>query len=111
MSLPVGEKCHLVYEFKCQEGQCSALNNNSCVGMTNCSLKSRLTRHKYQGAIFSHFRVYHKKNPDIDTLLKSTKILYLCSSPILLPIIEALLIRTKKPNMNGKNEYLGLNID
>ena len=111
-SLPMsnGEKSHLIYEFRCQEGQCAALNN-SYIGMTNCTLKNRLTRHKYQGAIFSHFRVEHAKNPDVETLLNFTEIIYFCDHPVLLPIIEALFIRKNKPNLNCKNEYLGLNID
>ena len=109
-AVPDEEKSHLVYEFKCQEGQCSALNN-SYIGMTTCTLKNRLSKHRYQGAIFSHFHTVHKKNPDLNTLLKCTKILYLCNHPIILPIIEALFIRKSKPNMNGKNEFLGLNID
>ena len=108
--VPDSERSHLVYEFKCQEGRCSALNN-SYIGMTSCTLKSRLSKHKYQGAIFSHFYTTHGKNPDVDTLLRCTTILYSCDHPILLPIMEALFIRKNKPNMNGKNEYLGLNID
>ena len=79
--------------------------------MTTCTLKNRLSRHRYQGSIFSHYRVHHKINPDIDMLLNSTEIVYFCNNKILLPIIEALFIRKRKPNMNGKNEYLGLNID
>ena len=79
--------------------------------MTTCTLKARLTKHRYQGAIFSHFHTVHKTNPDVNDLLKFTKILYFCDHPILLPIIEALFIRKNKPNMNGKNEHLGLNID
>ena len=110
VTMPDGEKSHLIYEFKCLEGQCLA-HNNSYIGMTNCTLKSRLTRHKYQGAIFSHYRTAHGKNPEINELLKSTKILYFCDNPVFLPIIEALFIRKHKPNMNGKEEYLGLNID
>ena len=109
-AVPDEEKSHLVYEFKCQEGQCSALNN-SYIGMTTCTLKTRLSKHRYQGAIFSHFHTVHKKNPDLNVLLNHTKILYLCNHPIILPIIEALFIRKNKPNMNSKNEFLGLNID
>ena len=85
MRVPDSERSHLLYEFQCQEGQCSALNN-SYIGMTACTLKSRLSRHRYQGAIFSHFHTAHKKNPDINTLLSFTKILYSCDHPILLPI-------------------------
>ena len=108
--VPDGDKSHLVYEFKCQEGQCSALNN-SYIGMTTLTLRGRLARHMHQGAILSHFHSAHKKKPDIDTVLKFTRVLYLCNHPILLPIIKALFIRKNKPNMNGKNKYLGLNID
>ena len=109
-SVPDEAKSHLVYEFKCQEGQCLALNN-SYIGMTTCTLKARMSKHKYQGSIFSHFHSVHKKNPDLNNLLKCTKILCFCNHTILLPIIEALFTRKNKPNLNGKNEHLGLNID
>ena len=79
--------------------------------MKNCTLKQRLTRHKYQGAIFSYFRTTHGKNPEVEQLLEYTNIIYFCNNPILLPITEALFIRKNKPNRNGKNEYLGLYID
>ena len=109
-SISHGCKSHLVYEFTCQEGQCSALNTKY-IGMTTCMLRDRMKKHKYQGSIFSHFHTVHRKNPEIESLLESTKILYFSDNPILLPIIEALLIRKYDPNLNGKNEYLGLNIN
>ena len=92
---PKEQKSRLVYEFRCQEWQCSALNYNSYIGMKNCTLKQRLTRHKYQGAIFSYFRTTHGKNPEVVQLLEYTNIIYFCNNPILLPITEALFIRKK----------------
>ena len=43
------QKGNLIYEFKCNSGDCEHLNN-SYVGQTQASLSQRLTMHKSSGA-------------------------------------------------------------
>ena len=97
----VQDRSHLVYEFVCKEGECMSANiKNSYIGLTTMTLKERLGAHRYKGAIFDHYRRVHSKNPQIDVLLESTKIIYFCSDRFKLPIFEALHIRKYKPNLN-----------
>ena len=98
-NIPEECKSGVVYEFKCQEGECKSLNN-SYIGLTTCTLKERLTGHRYKGSIFAHYRLKHQKSPEVDELIKSTRILYHESNPFQLSIYEALHIRRLKPALN-----------
>ena len=68
--------------------------------MTSCTLKERMTAHKYKGSIFKHFRLTHQKNPEVQDLLSSTKILYQPQNIQQLATFEALFIREKRPKLN-----------
>ena len=105
------DRSHIVYEFKCNEGECQSLNN-SYIGMTSCTLKERLTGHRYQGSIFEHFRMTHFCNPTVEKLLENTNILYSPDEPRYLAIFEALYIKKLKPNLNRDHDFscLKLNI-
>ena len=95
------DRSHLVYEFVCNEGECmSSTPKNSYIGLTTTTLKERLSAHRYRGSIFEHYRRVHSRNPQLEKLLESTKILYFSSDKFKLPIFEALHIRKFKPNLN-----------
>ena len=94
------QKSHVIYEFKCQKGNCVS-ENNSYIGMTTCSLRNRMARgHIYQGSIFKHFRLVHGVSPNVEELIASTKIIYCPDDKRKLPIYEALFIRERKPALN-----------
>ena len=110
-NLPDESRSHIVYEFKCNEGECQSLEN-SYIGMTHCTLKERLTGHRYQGSIFEHFRLSHSHSPEVKNLLENTKILYSPDDPRYLAIFEALHIKKLKPTLNRDHDFrcLKLNI-
>ena len=101
-------KSHLVYRFTCNIGECMSLSTkNEYIGMTTCTLKERLNKHRYQGSIFEHFVLEHNgasQRPTIEELLNCTKILYYENNPILLHIFEALHIKNLSPNLNNVSE-------
>ena len=111
VKLPDGERSHIIYEFRCNEGGCQPLNN-TYIGMTHCTLKERLTGHRYQGSIFEHFRLAHSQSPNVNNLLKQTKILYSPDDQRYLAIFEALHIKKLKPTLNRDYDFrcLKLNI-
>ena len=96
---PHSEKSHIIYEYVCPERECLSLNY-SYIGLTTCTLKERLTGHKYKGAIFDHHHRKHACRPALENLLSATKILYYCDNRFDLPIYEALFIRKNKPKLN-----------
>ena len=110
-SLPDKDRSHLVYEFRCQEGGCQPLNI-TYIGLTTCTLKERLTGHRYQGSIFEHYRRVHGRSPEVTKLLNSTKILYTPENPRYLSVYEALHIKKLKPVLNENLDFrcLKLNI-
>ena len=93
------ERSHLVYEFKCREGDCIT-QNNTYIGMTTCKLRERFEHHKTRGSIFEHFRVTHNRSPCLQELLNSTEIIYEPDNPLRVDVFEALLIRQRKPKLN-----------
>ena len=108
---PNHQKSHLVYQYVCNLGECKSLNN-TYIGLTNCTLEDRLKQHRYKGSIFSHLVTVHGCRPEIDNLLRSTKILYMCDDRRKLPIYEALHIRKLKPTLNENlNNFECLSLD
>ena len=93
------QKSHLIYKFECQEGECTS-RNSSYIGMTSCTLKDRMTAHKYKGSIFAHFRRAHGRNPEIQELLSNTTILYQPEDTKKLAVFEAIFIRQNRPTLN-----------
>ena len=109
--IPSNERSHLVYEFKCQEGECITLNN-SYIGMTHCKLRERFEYHKNRGSIFAHFHQAHNRNPTLDELLASTKVIYVPDNPLRVDVFEALFIRERKPELNeNKRNFACLKLE
>ena len=96
---------HLVYNFVCNKGECLSLPiKNEYIGMTTLTLKERLKKHTYAGAIYDHFVLCHggaTNRPKVEDLLECTKILYFENNPVLLHIFEALHIKHLRPNLNN----------
>ena len=93
------QKSHLIYEFKCQEGECKS-QNSSYIGMTSCTLRERMVGHKYKGSIFKHYWYAHHRNPELEELISNSKILYQPEDTKKLAIFEAIFIRENKPTLN-----------
>ena len=106
-------KSHLVYRFTCALGECRSLSNkNTYIGMTTMTLKDRLGAHRYQGSIFEHIRLTHGVRVDLDSLIKSTEIIYKENDPIQLHIFEALHIRKFQPSLNeNKRDFTCLKLN
>ena len=106
-------KSHLVYKFTCALGECRSLSNkNTYIGMTTMTLKDRLGAHRFQGSIFAHIRLTHGVRVDLDTLIKSTEIIYKENDPIQLHIFEALHIRKLQPSLNeNKRDFTCLKLN
>ena len=112
-NLPDKDRSHVIYEFVCPEGDCSS-SKISYIGLTNCKLSERMRGHRYKGSIFEHYVTAHNKQPAVDELLNSSKILYFCDNHRDLPVFEALFIQKSKPNLNDKTgnfSCLKLNIN
>ena len=101
-------KSHLVYRFTCNKGECLSLpNKNEYIGMTTCTLRERLNKHRFQGGILKHFVREHDgatNPPEIEELINFTEILYYENNPTLLHIFEALYIKNLRPNLNNIGE-------
>ena len=94
------DRSYLIYEFTCPERDCSS-SKTSYIGLTNRTLRERLAGHKYRGSsIYNHYINVHKRPPDFETLVNSTKILYFCDNRRNLPVFEALFIKKYKPILN-----------
>jgi hypothetical protein len=93
------DKHNVVYQFKCNEGECKSLDN-TYIGFTTMTLKDRLYQHKYQGSIHRHFNDKHSIKPSKDILQSNTTILYNVLSKSNISIFEALHIYNLKPTIN-----------
>ena len=93
------QKANLIYEFKCNSGDCEHLSN-SYVTQTQTSLSRRLTIHKSSGAPKKHLNEHHNAPLTRELLVQNTKIIRTEKDPYRLQICEALLIQTKKPSLN-----------
>jgi len=92
--------CWAVYEVSCPYGDCELLNP-SYIGQTRNTLKTRLQQHMRDGAIRQHIETFHNTSDiTLDALEKNAKIVKQFQDFRRLTIYEALLILTKKPQMN-----------
>ena len=79
--------------------------------MTSCTLKERLTGHRYQGSIFEHYRRVHGRSPEVDDLLLATEILYSPENPRFLSVFEALHIKKLRPVLNENLDFRSLKLN
>ena len=79
--------------------------------MTSCKLKERFQHHKTKGSIFAHFRTVHSRNPNLEELLSSTKVIYVPDNPLRIDVFEALFIRERKPELHeNKRDFTCLKL-
>ena len=98
---PPLDQTGLIYEFKCPlpHGQVE-----SYIGLTQTTLKQRLSSHTYKGSILDHFQSHHGFRPTKAQLQDNTLILSKATDRYRLFIKEALLISQKQPSINRQFE-------
>ena len=107
-------KTHLIYDFQCQEGECTHLQKRigRYSGLTTCTLSRRLGLHLQSGAIKKHFLSKHGRNITREEIVNWTKARYYERDVRRLEILESLIIRFEDPEINkqdtGKRRKLRL---
>ena len=93
---------HVVYQYLCDKAEC---NFSTYIGYTTCSLFERFKMHTQTGSIIKHLKEKHKisKVPRRD-LLDNTTVLTHDKDKRKLVILEALLIKEKRPSLNSQAE-------
>ena len=76
----------------------------SYIGLTQTTLKQRLSSHFYKGSIYDHFLSHHGLRPNKIQLQDNTTILSKATDRYRLSIKEALLISQKQPTINRQFE-------
>ena len=98
-----GDQSNVVYQFKCPEDGCSTVSS-LYIGYTTCTLKKRMIEHSYSGAIRTHGQDEHGKRFSKEEIMNNVSIAKKDSCPQNLRILEALLIKKHRPNINRKDE-------
>ena len=107
-------KTHLIYDFQCEEGECTHLPNKQTrySGLTTCTLLRRLSFHVQNGAIKEDFLEKHKRKISREEIVNYTKTRYYERDVRRLEILESLIIRFEDPDINrqdtGKRRKLHL---
>ena len=107
-------KTHLIYDFDCNEGECTHLpiQKRRYSGLTTCTLSRRLLLHIQNGAIKKHFEEKHGRNITRQEIVDGTKARYYERELRRLEILESLIIRFEDPDINkqdtGKKRILKL---
>ena len=99
------DKSHLkttnvVYQFKCPYEDCQLRLTGDYIGMTTTTLSRRMTMHLQDGAPLQHMMQEHQRALTRQDLTENTTILRRDNNRRKLQILEALLIREKKPAIN-----------
>jgi hypothetical protein len=94
---------HVIYQYTCDRLGCNS--NEKYIGLTTCSLYTRLGNHTQQGSIKEHLQNKHEivslKRME---LLNSVTILAKNRNVRDLRFLEAILIKDRKPTLNSKEE-------
>ena len=91
---------NVVYQFQCPYEDCQLRDAGDYIGMTTTTLSRRMTMHLQDGAPRQHMRETHQRALTRQDLTENTTILRREDSRRKLQILEALLIREKKPAIN-----------
>ena len=98
------KQSNVIYEYTCKNGDCGLQSSiSSYIGETVTTLSRRLTMHLQSGTIKEHTRDEHGINLKREDLVNNTKILKKENDNNRLHILEAILIRKKKPVINIQN--------
>ena len=94
-------KCtNVVYQFQCPYEDCQLRNTGDYIGMTTTTLSRRMTMHLQDGAPRQHMMQEHQRALTRQDLTENTTILKKENNRKKLQILEALLIKEKKPIIN-----------
>ena len=91
---------NVVYQFKCPYEDCQLRLTGDYIGMTTTTLSRRMTMHLQDGAPLQHMKQEHQRALTRQDLTENTTILRRENNRKKLQILEALLIRDKKPAIN-----------
>ena len=94
---PVAVDSNVVYMYKCPEDGCNTISEY--IGHTTNKLRTRLLQHTYKGSIKDH-ALHHNKELNLEYCINNTKIIAKNNNRQELIILEALLIKQKKPLIN-----------
>ena len=98
---------NIVYEYKCQIGECAHRRNSSYIGHTTTTLSRRMTMHLQSGGPMTHTVTDHGRRLQRSDLENNTKILTKCPQYRKLKILEAVYIRDKDPSINRQLDMRG----
>jgi hypothetical protein len=92
---------NVVYQYECPNTSCNA---SSYIGYTTNTLKTRMGQHSNNGSIKQHGLGKHETRLTSTDILNCTKVLSRCRLRSELIILEALYIKSVKPDINQQNE-------
>ena len=98
---PSTDNANVVYAYKCPEDSCNAVSEY--VGYTTNALRKRLQQHTYKGAIKDH-ALRHNRVLDLNHCTTNTQVIGRNNSKQEIIILEALLIKQRKPLINIQSE-------
>ena len=101
-SLEVSGQHHVVYSFKCTEQGCNSLQNY--IGYTTCTVGERFGMHAQTGSIKRHLNEKHNIRLNKNEMICNVEILGKNNNFGYLRMLEAILIKDHKPNLNSQDE-------
>ena len=93
---------HVVYSFKCTQEGCNSLQNY--IGYTTCTVGERFKMHAQIGSIKKHLNEKHNIQVRKNDMVKNVEILGKSNNVSYLRMLEAVLIKDLKPNLNSQEE-------
>lgn len=101
------KQTNVVYQYKCQIGDCALLPNSNYIGYTSTSLSRRLTMHLQSGAPSSHTLEQHHRRLTRQLLVENTTIIGRARDVRRLEALEAVYIRERDPLINKQQNARG----
>ena len=95
------EQSSVVYQYKCQRDEC----NSSYIGYTQATLTERMRNHGQHGSIIKHLQDNHNIIKEkTKKLMESVQVIGKADTKNELLIMEAILIKEKRPQLNEQEE-------
>ena len=101
------EQTNVIYEFTCPMSHSQVMQY---IGFTQTTLSQRLTFHRQNGSVHSHFKEEHHIKPTREQLTNNTNIILRGKDRLRLAIKESLLILDKKPEINKQYDNFTNNL-
>ena len=97
------EEFNVVYQYTCPREECNS--SETYIGYTETTLTERIRNHGQHGSIIKHQRETHDVNKvKTKELMESVKVLMRGSDRQELLIMEALMIKERRPTINSQEE-------